>query len=339
MFRVLNSGLSAHARDWGVVEDKIESLEMRMTSDNWRDPISFGKTVCTLFGEEISCRRQKGLDHARLLRYYHELFGIDGQPLEISAFAYVQRLWPLVEILRASPRPLRVLDAGCGFGTEAYLTALMGHSVLGVELVPERAELARSRFDFFASKTGQPLHADFVCANIFELLADTEKFDVIWAMEAISHIYPQEKFLSLARKALCDGGRLIISDPNRLNPKSLWRSIRIRGSLVHRPHNRFRDPKTGQPVDYGQEQIISPYTLSRALKRTGYDVISISMSGFMATTVLPARLLANPRIERILKQFPSVMQRIPLLRNLGSIYTLVAAPAAPGFPPRIDREP
>lgn len=296
--------------------------------DIWRDPTLLARTVGKLLNEELIDRRRVGLDDAPLRRYYSQLFGVAGQPLEISVFAYVQRLWPLIEILRASPKPLRILDAGCGYGTESYFAALMGHTVLGAELVPERTEMARSRFSFFASTTDRKLDADFVCANIFELLAGSEKFDVIWVMEAISHIYPQEKFISLARRALTDQGRLVISDPNRVNPVSLWRSIRIRGTVMHHPHTRFNDPHTGQPVEYGQEQITSPRSLARMLLRFGFEVLSISMSGFMGTTLLPQKLLVNSGMKRILRKLPHVMKHIPLLRNLGGIYTLVAAPTS-----------
>lgn len=51
-------------------------------------------------------------------------------------------------------------------------------------------------------------------------------------------------------------------------------------------------------VEYGQEQITSTYALLRILRRTGFEVIFISMSGFIDTTVLPVKWLADPGKRR-----------------------------------------
>jgi SAM-dependent methyltransferase len=298
---------------------------MRTIGEDWLEsPRALGGLVATLLGEELEYRRVHDLDGADLRRYYGSMLDRKGQPLPVAAHAYVQRIWPLADLLRRRLAPQRVLDAGCGYGTESYLMALMGHDVTGVELVPERAQLARSRLEFFATCAGEPLRISFVAGNIFSYLERSSGFDVIWAMEAISHIYPAQRFLDLAHRALADGGRLVISDPNRSNLLALWRSVRIRGSIRHRPHTRFADPDTGDPVEYGQEQILSPGVLTRMLDRSGFRVVSLTMSGLMATTVLPRAVLESALAERLLPSLAEGARRIPGLRRMGSVYTLVA---------------
>ncbi len=291
----------------------------------WSSREALAGFVAGLLERELAHRRAKGLDESALRRYYGGILDEDGRPMPLAAYAYVQRLWPLIEVLKALPAPLRVLDAGCGYGTESYLMALMGHDVTGVELVPERAGVARSRQEFFAAQSEREIKVSFVTANVFGFLQQPARFDVIWLMEAISHIHPPEPFLELAGRALTGGGFLVVSDPNRRNPLAAWRSIRIRGSLAHRPHTRFRDPQTGLPVEYGQERIVSPQVLSRALERSGFSVLSVGMSGFMATTVLPRAVLRSALAQRLLRRLAGFAGRLPLLCGLGSIYTVVAA--------------
>jgi len=290
----------------------------------WKDPQSVGDFIEALFGAEMEHRGGSRPEQARLRSYYAAMLGDDGRPLPLAAQAYARRLWPLLALLAGASGPLDILDAGCGNGTEAYLMALLGHRVVGVELVSERAEVARSRRAFFESYAGGEIAVSFETANVFHFLRSNRRFDVIWSMESISHIYPPDRFLRLAHDALVPGGRLIISDPNRRNPVALWRSIRLRGSLKHRPHTRFSDPQTGDPVEYGQEMITSPSAMARAVRRAGLEVAAVVMGGFMGTTLLPRRILATAWAQRLALRSAQVAPRLPLIRDLGSLYTLVA---------------
>lgn len=290
----------------------------------WDTPSSAGDFLGTLLGAELEHPSTGEAERVRLRSYYASMLGHDGRLLPLAAQAYARRLWPLFEILADSSAPLTVLDAGCGNGTEAYLMALLGHRVVGVELVADRAEVARSRRTFFESCSGVDIAVSFETANVFHYLQSARRFDVIWSMESISHIYPPERFLQLAHEALVPGGRLIISDPNRRNPVALWRSIKLRGSLKHRPHTRFSDPETGEPVEYGQEMITSPRAMARAVRRAGLEVVSVVMGGFMGTTLLPRKLLDTAWARRLALRAASVAPRLPLVRDLGSLYTLVA---------------
>ncbi len=262
-----------------------------------------------------------------LHRYYKHFLTSDGRVLYIAVRAYVARLWPLVECLLQAPRPVRLLDAGCGYGTEAYLAALLGAEVTGVDLVPERIAVAEARREFFQSQARDALQIEFEAANVLRFLACRRRYDLMWAMEAISHIHPPEAFLRAAFAALRPGGALIVSDPNRANPLAYLRSVAIRGSLRPATHQKFHDPETGQPVDYGQEHIVSTSRIGRALRQVGFVVERIVMSGFMATTVLPSTLLRRPACEVVLSRFGWLAARLPGVRRLGTVYAVVARKA------------
>ncbi len=277
-----------------------------------------------LLRDELAHRRATGLDAEPLRSYYRTLFGTDGHVLPLGAYGYAQRLAPALECLRATTEECSVLDAGSGYGTESLLFSMLGKKVVGVELVPVRVELARSRTPFFQSVCDFPLNIEFVNANVLRYLRTSEVFDVIWAMEAVSHIYPPADFFRVARDSLKPGGRLIVSDPNRLNPIAWARSVKIRGSLRHVPHQRFVDPETGRPVDYGQEQVFSVFQLKRHLARAGFVIEASHVSGFLGTSLLPTSFISTRRAFRLLSHVQAMAKRSPVVRHLGTNYVVVA---------------
>lgn len=280
-----------------------------------------------LFEREIAWRNERLLDTAAMQTYYRALFSDRGRSIPVSVFGYLQRLLPALRACSSLPDGARILDAGCGYGTESLIFSLMGKNVTGIDLVSERVELARSRRDFYQSLCAFPLEVDFRSANIFGLLRRCDMFDAIWVMEAISHIHPAEEFLSLARRRLTTGGRLIISDPNRISPLAWLRSVKIRGSIRHKPHQRFKDPETGWPVDYGQERIFSVRAARRLLRRFGFRIQEVHVTGFMGTSLLPRKALETRTSLRLLSSLDKAAKRVPVLKSLGSIYTIVAVKA------------
>jgi len=277
-----------------------------------------------LLEKEIGAREAAGLDVYPLRRYLGHCFTRAGELHSSGAFGYAERLALMMSALESAPARARVLDAGCGYGTESLLFALSGREVWGVELVAERAAFARSRIPYYEGAAGRPLDVRFVNAHVLRFLETGPAFDLIWAMESISHIYPPERFFRLCRDRLTEGGRLVISDPNPLNPLALLRSIRIRGSVRHRPHQRFPDPETGEPTDYGQEQIVTISRLRRSLREAGFEPAAADITGFMGSSFLPDSVLASPAAYRHLIRFQKAMKRIPVLQSFGSVYTVVA---------------
>ncbi len=279
---------------------------------------------CSLLEEELYVRNEIGLDADRLQTYYRNFFDNQGRLLPVGVNGYAQRLSAALAEMSVGERALRILDAGSGYGTESYLMAVMGHKVTGVELVAERADLARSRLSYFASYCDFSLRLEFINAHIFRFLEKAPSFDIIWAMEAVSHIYPQADFFKLAFEKLSPGGKLIISDPNRLNPLAWLRAAKIRGSFRHRPHQRFEDPETGAPTEYGQEQIFTLAAIQNQLKQAGFRVKSLDISGFMGSSFLPDLVLRQPAAAGVLQLWQKTCRAVPGFRRMGSIYTIVA---------------
>jgi 2-polyprenyl-6-hydroxyphenyl methylase/3-demethylubiquinone-9 3-methyltransferase len=106
--------------------------------------------------------------------------------------------------MRRQGRVPRVLDAGCGLGTECILFALAGASVTGIDLRPERLRLAPKRARFYEQELGVKLDVRFLLSNIFDL-PERNHYDLIWVHNAISHIHPVDTFLRFCREILVCG--------------------------------------------------------------------------------------------------------------------------------------
>jgi SAM-dependent methyltransferase len=273
---------------------------------------------------ELRDRKEKGLDELSLKSYYTGFLTESGKSIPLAAFGYGQRFGPLIQELQRSSDSLRLLDAGCGYGTESILFSLLGARVDGVELVLERTELARSRISFYQSLCSFPLNLKFFNANIFKFLQKSGPYDIIWAMEAVSHIYPPEEFFALAYDRTKKGGKLVISDPNRLNPLVWLREVKIRGSIRPGVHEQFTDPETGAPVKYGQENRFSVFLLKKKLEKAGFKIQDVHMSGFLGSSFLPKKILMRRGPHSFLRAFQKAMKEVLLLNRLGSLYTIVA---------------
>ena len=135
--------------------------------------------------------------------------------------AWSSRLLPLMAAVAgaATGRGRAVLDAGCGYGSEAILLSHLGVPVTGVDLRPDRLSVARKRGEYYQSIGYCTSPPEFMSRNILTHLAERPRsYDAIWSQASIEHIEPTQTFLDLAFEALKPGGRIVISNVNKLNP-------------------------------------------------------------------------------------------------------------------------
>lgn len=227
----------------------------------------------------------------------------------------------MVKVLQALPqrdKPWRVLDAGCGVGTESLLWAMVREDVqvLGTDVSEGRLAAAQARVDAYASQVSHSLSVSFVNEDVFDLLA-SQAFDVVWTMEALSHIAPAEKFLADVYANLPSGGSLLISDSHLGNPAMAWRIFKLRREGVT-AHTQ-KTLASGKVISYAQERLFTVGQLSTLLEDVGFRVAKVQLRIFF-----PPSLARYERLFQMSKQFDSLAGRMPLLRNLGGIYTIVA---------------
>jgi len=259
--------------------------------------------------------------YQELQRYYLPSVG-NPQQRPFHRYNWVRRTEPMVRLVKSLPKretPWRVLDAGCGLGTESiyWSTVRDDVEVLGVDLSAQRLSVAQARHMAYERRLGKPLNVRFLEQDVFNVLV-CEQFDIVWTMEAISHIDPAEQFLADVSQNLGNQGHIVISDSHIWNPAMAWRVLNLRRRGV-----TLRTHKTtsgGEIVTYAQERLLTVGWLSRMLKQAGFASVHTQLSVFF-----PPILTRRPSLVPVYVWFDRVMNRIPLIRNVGGIYTLTAS--------------
>lgn len=114
----------------------------------------------------------------------------------------------------------RVLEIGCGIGTDAVNFARAGAIYTGVDLSSESVKLAKQRFEVFK------LDGELFEANAEELDAvfdPHEKFDLIYSFGVIHHAPRPERVVANLPKLLAEGGECRVM----LYAKNSWKNILI----------------------------------------------------------------------------------------------------------------
>jgi SAM-dependent methyltransferase len=232
--------------------------------------------------------------------------------------AWSSRLLPLIAgVAGAAAGPGRtVLDAGSGYGSEAILLGHLGVSVTGVDLRADRTCVARKRAQYYNAIGYCTVTPEFMSRNILTHLAERRgAYDAIWSQASIEHIEPTRAFLELGVEALKPGGRIVITNVNKLNPIVSVRLMMERGWAKY---SEREDPETGKLVPYAVERVYSTFELRRLLERAGFTRIDVQYHSFTPVT---AREWIGHRNQLRLDR---TGRRTPVLRHLAGSYTLVA---------------
>lgn len=202
------------------------------------------------------------------------------------------------EVLRAIStfkRPL-LLDVGCGCGSESLWFSMQGARVVGLDVVPEHIEVAQERKKTLEKITGEKFHCDFSQESVLDFNAG-EKFDIIWMEQAFHHIEPRKGLLNKLPQMLNDGGFLVISESNAWNPLIQANLLRLRGTRTVCEISFADDQK----VLWGNERIITPFSLTKKLNREG-----LSVEGLRYFRILPSGKKFD-KLHWLEKRWPKIL--------------------------------
>ena len=165
----------------------------------------------------------------------------------------------------------RVLDVGCSSGYLARPLVARGCTVVGLELDPIAAAMARE-----------------VCEDVLvgdvetmELPFEPGSFDVVLCGDLIEHLRDPEAFLARVRPFLRAEGRVVLSTPNVAN----W-AMRL-GLLA----GRWRYTERGI-LDRTHTHLFTRSTLVQTLERAGYRVAELDFT-------VPLPVARTPATERV----------------------------------------
>jgi SAM-dependent methyltransferase len=120
-------------------------------------------------------------------------------------------------------RGMRVLEIGCGIGTDAVGFARAGADYTAVELSAASLELARRRFEVYGL-TGRFHHGN---AEEVDRLVGSAQFDLVYSFGVIHHTPNPRRVIESARRVVKPDGELRIM----LYAQNSWKAIMIEGGF------------------------------------------------------------------------------------------------------------
>lgn len=166
----------------------------------------------------------------------------------------------------------KVLEIGCGIGTDTINFAREGAEVTVAELSEKSIEVAQQRAEVF----GLADRISFHTGNAEELssFVPIEPHDLVYSFGVIHHSPHPERILDEATKYLMPGGTLKVMVYNRWSWKVIWivmkqgkgRFWRWRELVAERSEAQF-----GSPVTY----TYTPSELKAILERHGFRVTEV----------------------------------------------------------------
>jgi ubiquinone/menaquinone biosynthesis C-methylase UbiE len=119
--------------------------------------------------------------------------------------------------LKRNRGKIKVLDTGCGWGTDLfYLNSLYGSpgelSLVGLDLSEENIKFCNE-----AKNARGITNMSFLKGNVEELEFADESFDVVICSELLEHLPDQGRAIGQMKRVLKQGGSLIITTPNKAN--------------------------------------------------------------------------------------------------------------------------
>lgn len=198
-----------------------------------------------------------------LERYYHSFKYNFSQYIKKH---YCSQVVEVEEYIHLKKNP-RLLEIGCGCGTESLWFSLNNAQVTGIDLQDDRLKVANARLGYMQNHLQLYPQVEFLNMSAFDA-PRLGLFDIVWMEQAYHHIEPRDDFILLLKKLLKKDGVIIISEANGSNPMLQYQLFRQRG------FNTIKEYKDSNGVThiYGNERICTASNLSKKLSKAGFSV-------------------------------------------------------------------
>lgn len=182
---------------------------------------------------------------------------------------YTQQTAEILALIKQLKSP-KVLEVGCGCGTEALWFALNGAEVTAIDISHDFLETANERKEILQktlnenSAEPRQLHCDFKYSTILSLDDDVQ-FDIVWMEQSFHHLEPRAEVLEVLKKIVKKNGYIVFSESNAWNPLIQAFLIKFRG---------FNTIIEYEGHMLGNERILTPMKLKNLIKDS-FDIVSV----------------------------------------------------------------
>jgi ubiquinone/menaquinone biosynthesis C-methylase UbiE len=164
-----------------------------------------------------------GADVAR-----HLEFGTREYFDQIEDYRYkVYARWMKADLPFSDYKGKRLLEIGCGTGTDLLQFARNGADVTGVDLTPRSIEIARKRFEVYG------LRGQFLLADAENLAFPDESFDAVYSFGVLHHTPDTQKAIGEVHRVLKPGCTATIMLYNK-SSFLYWGPIILKRGLLQR---------------------------------------------------------------------------------------------------------
>jgi ubiquinone/menaquinone biosynthesis C-methylase UbiE len=157
----------------------------------------------------------------------------------------------------------RLLEVGCGTGSDSLQFARGGVIFTGVDLTPRSIEIARKRFEVYQQQ------GEFVLSDAENLDFPDENFDVVYSFGVIHHTPDTERAATEIHRVLKRGGKAIVMVYHRAS-LYYWGGIilkrgLLRGELLKASPNELMS-RYVEHTETGGRPLVKAYTRSEVRK-------------------------------------------------------------------------
>lgn len=183
-----------------------------------RKPIGDEKDLWDWYGNVATELADLEFDPAA--RTAFEAYYVEAGLLQSSRRAFFRRHFgesfaTAMTFFAAAGAPHRVLDLGCGTGTQALYLALHGIEVVAVDLDPLALATLARRQSFYERAAGRALPITIVQGDVFDLdFASFGAIDAVWSMFAFNMMQPSSHLLARLLPACAPRAKIAILDGN-----------------------------------------------------------------------------------------------------------------------------
>jgi ubiquinone/menaquinone biosynthesis C-methylase UbiE len=201
----------------------------------------------------------------------------------------------------------KVLEIGCGMGTDTMRFARAGAEVTAVDLSERSLDLARQRSQVF----GLADQITFVHSNAEELqgVPDSPVYDLIYSFGVIHHTPNPRRVLEQARRRLAPGGEVKVMVYHR-------RSWKVAEIVLSYGKGRFWDLDR-LVAEHSEAQTGCPitYTYTRKSVKELFHGAGLAVTDTEIDHIFPYRI--RDYVEyRYIRRFPFNGLPVPLMRSL-----------------------